>query len=187
MHKSLSKLYGNLSKIHRIDENFICPFEIYIVWSKTIGVILKPYGFDQKCTKFHRDLIEFIGFYIEFHRGLSTIIKFTLKIIAIISTIYPYIENTSPYSPPLQTDSGIQPSLPKCTKNTRKHTKNTRFSHIKAIMSEIKCGKRAKKRNLRFVGKISQKRLKKSLIFHQFSVFFIENGSFRDPPTDQRQ
>jgi len=63
----------------------------------------------------------------------------------------------------------------------RKHTKNTWFSHIKAIMSRIKCGKRAKKMNFRFVGKISQKRLKKSLIFHQFSVFFIKKALFEIP------
>ena len=36
-------------------------------------------------------------------------------------------------------------------------------------MSEIKCGKRAKKTNSRFVGRISQKDPQKSLIFHSFS------------------
>jgi len=45
-------------------------------------------------------------------------------------------------------------------------------------MYEIKYRKRAKKMNFRFVGKISQKRLKKSLLLHQFSLFFVKKALF---------
>ena len=54
-------------------------------------------------------------------------------------------------------------------------------------MSEIKCGKRAKMCDFRFVGKISQKGLKKSLIFTHFEAKKLILGRMCHPKPTMSQ
>jgi len=138
----------------------------------------KPIGDPFKSLLVYDQKRVLSNFRLIFHMGLKINMKFILSYDLCLPP---------PYKVPPPTRFGNPAKSPKMCENTRKHTKNTWFLHPKAIMSEIKCGKRAKKMNFRFVGKISQKDHQKSLIFHQFSLFFIKNGSFWDPPTDQRQ
>ena len=150
-----------------------------MVYLSKSQVLSKLYGFSQGFMRFLPSFS--YGFQVGFHVSTKNMKSYS-KVILSLGSMF-----TSPLQSPLQTRFGNPAKSPKMHENTRKCTKNTWFLHPKAIMSEIKCRKRAKKMNSRFVGRISQKDPQKSLIFHQFSVFFVENSSFRDPISDQRQ